>query len=120
MCLPVQDFNKVPMRVRTHRASMSEEPKPLYGIGASVKVGLSLISRLATRGSNLIDQAIIRGYVLIRLRQGKEEEVCTGGRAELYTCWGAKTLAKPLTRPYPGTRPGDEHQRRHTKQALRQ
>ena len=72
------------------------------------------MSRLATRGSNSIDQATIRGYVLIRLRRGEEEEVCTGGRAELYTCWGAKPLAEPLTRPCPGTRPGDEHQRRHS------
>ena len=60
---------------------------------------------LATHRSDLIDQAIIRGYVLIRLRQGEEEEVYTGGRAKLYTCWGAKPLAKPLTRPCPG----DEH-----------
>ena len=74
------------MRVQTHRASMSEEPKPSYGMGASVRVGLSLMSRLATRGSDPIDQATIRGYVLIRLRRGEEEEVCTGGRAELYTC----------------------------------
>jgi len=71
------------------------------------------MSRLATRGSDPIDQATIRGYVLIRLRRGEEEEVCTGGRAKLYTCWGAKTLAKPLTRPYPGTHPGNKHQRRH-------
>ena len=46
----------------------------------------SLVSRLATRGSDPIDQATIRGYVLIRLRRGEEEEVCTGGRAKLYTC----------------------------------
>ena len=71
------------------------------------------MSRLATRGSDPIDQATVRGYVLIRLRRGEEEEVCTGGRAELYTCWGAKPLAKPLTRPCPGTRLGDKHQRRH-------
>ena len=47
------------------------------------------MSRLATHGSDLIDQAIIRGYVLIGLRRGEEEEeeeVCTGGRAKLYTC----------------------------------
>ena len=50
---------------------------------------------------------------MIKLRRGEEEEVCTGGRAELYTCWGAKPLAEPLTRPCPGTRPGNKHQRRH-------
>ena len=43
------------------------------------------MSRLATHRSNPIDQATIRGYVLIRLRRGEEEEVCTGGRAVLYT-----------------------------------
>jgi len=48
--------------------------------------GLSIMSRLATRGSDPIDQATIRGYVLNILRRGEEEEVCTGGRAELYTC----------------------------------
>ena len=53
-------------------------------------------------GSDPIDQATIRGYVLSRLRRGEEEEVYIGGRAELYTCLGAKPLAKPLTRPYPG------------------
>ena len=68
------------------------------------------MSRLATRGSDPIDQATIRGYVLIRLRREEEEEVCTGGRAELYTCWGAEPLAKPLTKPCLG----DEHQRRHS------
>ena len=60
------------------------------------------MSRLASRRSDPIDQATIRGYVLSRLRRGEEEEVCIGGRAELYTCWGAKPLAKPLTRPYLG------------------
>ena len=44
----------------------------------------------------------------------REEEVYTGGRAKLYTCWDAKPLAEPLTKPCPSTRPGDEHQRRHT------
>ena len=39
---------------------------------------------------------------MIRLRRGEEEEVYIGGRAKLYTCWGAKPLAKPLTRPYLG------------------
>ena len=46
----------------------------------------SLVSRLASRRSDPIDQATIRGYVLSRLRRGEEEEVCTGGRAKLYTC----------------------------------
>ena len=101
-----------------YRALISKEPKPLYGMGALVRVGLSLILRLATHRSDLIDQATIRGYVLIRLRQGEEEEVCTGGRAELYTCWGAKPLAKPLTRPYLGIRLGNKHQRRHNKPRL--
>ena len=59
---------RVLTRVRTHRALISEEPKPLYGMGALVRVGLSLILRLATYKSDLIDQAIIRGYILIRLR----------------------------------------------------
>ena len=44
------------------------------------------MSRLVTRGSDPINLATIRGYVLSRLRQGEEEEVYTGGRAKLYTC----------------------------------
>jgi hypothetical protein len=69
----------VPTRVRTHRASMSEEPKPSYGKGASRRVGLSLMSRLATRGSDPIDQATIRGYVLRRLRRGEKKRYVQEG-----------------------------------------